>query len=135
MAISRWPIRQAASLLAFAACACPAWTQTKNLKPEMKQGSQPSARRVFWGDPLPDNAIMRLGSTRFRHPEEIDALLQEPVYPSQQEVKAIRAIEVLEHIGTKEAWKILEGLVRVPAGSKVTEEAKSSLERLAGKSR
>jgi WD40 repeat protein len=45
-------------------------------------------------------------------------------------VRALRAVEVLERIGTPKARQVLEGLARGAAGHRVTEEARLSLERL-----
>jgi hypothetical protein len=43
----------------------------------------------------------------------------------------LRAIEVLEHIGTPEARQVLDTLARGAAVARVTQEAKASLKRLA----
>jgi WD40 repeat protein len=45
-------------------------------------------------------------------------------------VRALRAVEVLERVGTPEALQILEGLARGAAGHRVTEDARLALARL-----
>jgi len=54
--------------------------------------------------------------------------LEQP--PSGDEIRALRAIEVLEHIGTTEAQRLLRSLARGAAGANSTREAQCSLERL-----
>ena len=51
-----------------------------------------------------------------------------------EEMQALRAVEVLEMIGTAEARKVLEGLARGAAECDLTREAKAALERLARRS-
>jgi hypothetical protein len=46
-------------------------------------------------------------------------------------LQSLRAIEVLELIGTPEAREILNGLAKGAPGHLITEEAKESLRRLA----
>jgi hypothetical protein len=43
----------------------------------------------------------------------------------------MRAVEVLEHIGTPDAREVLEKLTRGDPSARLTQEAKASLERLA----
>jgi hypothetical protein len=52
------------------------------------------------------------------------------VVPSRELLRVIRAIEVLEHIGTAEALQILKILAHGMPEGRVTREAKASLERL-----
>ena len=48
-----------------------------------------------------------------------------------EQVRGVRAVEVLEHIGTPEAQDILDSLARGTPEARLTQEAKTSLERLA----
>ncbi len=50
---------------------------------------------------------------------------------SPDQLRGIRAIEVLEHIGTPEARQVLETLAKGAPEARLTQEAKASLQRLA----
>jgi WD40 repeat protein len=50
--------------------------------------------------------------------------------PSGRHLQPVRAVEVLEHIGTPEARSILSQLTQGTPGLRLTEEAKGSLERM-----
>lgn len=50
--------------------------------------------------------------------------------PNMQWARAVRAVAVLEHIGTEEAKAVLKKLAEGEAGAKPTDEAKAALERL-----
>jgi hypothetical protein len=49
---------------------------------------------------------------------------------SRDVLQAVRAIEVLEHIGTTEAWQVLKKLAQGMPEARATREAKAALERL-----
>jgi hypothetical protein len=51
--------------------------------------------------------------------------------PSPERLRTLRAIEVLEHIGTPESQQVLKTLAQGAPESRLTEEAKTSLEHLA----
>ncbi len=48
-----------------------------------------------------------------------------------KKLQTLRAIEVLEHIGTPEAQEVLKSLAKGAPEARITHEAKGSLERLA----
>ena len=50
--------------------------------------------------------------------------------PSQDELRELRAIEVLEVIGTPSAQAVLESLVRGAPEARLTDEAASAVKRL-----
>jgi hypothetical protein len=63
----------------------------------------------------------------------IESLLQKHnATPPPDKLRALRAIDVLERIGTGEARQLLEQLARGAPGAKVTMEARDSLDRLQG---
>src|SRR5262245_23854510 len=65
-----------------------------------------------------------------RRLERLIALIeQSPLTPS--EVQAVRAVQVLERIGTPAARRVLRALARGAPQAPLTEEAKEALERLA----
>jgi hypothetical protein len=63
----------------------------------------------------------------------IEKLLGRLNYPltSPSTIRELRAVEVLEHIGTAEARQVLHKLALGASGSRLTDAAKASLERLA----
>ena len=62
------------------------------------------------------------------------ARLDGPV-PSPETLRGLRAVEVLELIGTAEAKEVLELLARGLAEARLTQEASASLGRLGQRSR
>src|SRR5207237_2340742 len=64
-----------------------------------------------------------------RRIERVLSRLKGPV-ASPKTIRELRAVEVLEHIGTPEARQVLHVLAQGAAGARLTEEAKASLERL-----
>ena len=65
-----------------------------------------------------------------RRAEEILARLSK-AEPTGEALRALRAIEVLEHIGTPEASRVLETLAKGAPEARLTRDAKASLGRLA----
>jgi WD40 repeat protein len=53
--------------------------------------------------------------------------------PHPEDLRAMRAVEILEHIGSAEARRFLETLARGSAEALLTLEARAALERLAGR--
>jgi RNA polymerase sigma factor (sigma-70 family) len=56
--------------------------------------------------------------------------LKPPPVPVGEPVRRLRAVEVLERLGTPEARRLLERLARGAAEARLTQEARASLERL-----
>jgi WD40 repeat protein len=67
--------------------------------------------------------------------KRIEKLLEKLEPWSGERLRARRATTVLEYVGTAEARKLLEGLVKGVPEAQLTEEAKASLERLARRAR
>jgi hypothetical protein len=70
--------------------------------------------------------------TRHRLEQILNTLSE---FPSSETLRTIRAIMVLERIGSTEAQRVLESLARGAPGARETEEAKASLERLKRRAR
>jgi hypothetical protein len=64
--------------------------------------------------------------------QRIEQLLAKLEPPSGERLRGLRALEVLEHIGTKEARQVLTNLSKGPAETRLTKEAEAALRRLAG---
>jgi hypothetical protein len=58
-------------------------------------------------------------------------LAQSQAGPFGEALRALRAVEVLEHIGTPEACQFLESLAQGASAARLTRDAKASLDRLA----
>ncbi len=80
----------------------------------------PAVRQALAGKPSPE-ARRRL--------EELARKLDGPVEDAE-EARAVRCVEVLEHIGSADARKLLEELSHGAAGARWTREATAALERL-----
>ena len=65
----------------------------------------------------------------------IEAILKKPRALSPETLQVVRAVEVLENIGTAEARELLKSLAKGVPEAVLTQEAKASLERLAEKYR
>jgi WD40 repeat protein len=79
--------------------------------------------------PALEAALKKNPSAEFRRRAE--PLLDGLTEPSVAQRPGIRAVEVLERIGTREARQVLEKLAEGAPGVRLTQEAKASLERLA----
>ena len=64
-----------------------------------------------------------------RRVEELLRKLDGPM-PSSGQLRDLRSVEVLEHIGTPEAKQVLQTLAKGAPEARLTQEAKASLERL-----
>jgi hypothetical protein len=86
---------------------------------------------------LGDAVELRLRQALDRNPsaenrrriEDLLARLDEAA-PSGEALRALRAIEVLEHIGTPEASRLLKALADGAPEARLTREAKAALQRL-----
>jgi hypothetical protein len=87
---------------------------------QLGESAGPALRQVLTDQPAAD---MR------RRVERLLEKLQQPAhYPER--LRVLRAIEVLEHMGTAEARQVLEQLASGVPEARATEDAKQSLERL-----
>ncbi len=101
-------------------------TRDKAAKELAKLGEQiePSLRKALEGQP----------SEEVRR--QIKAILDAPrAVPSGEALRTLRAIQVLERIGTPEARDVLKKLAAGAAGARQTREAQESLERLSRKAK
>jgi hypothetical protein len=61
---------------------------------------------------------------------QTDSLLEALRTPAGNRVRELRSLEVLEHIGTAEAKRVLQNLAQGAAESRLTQEAKAALRRM-----
>jgi HEAT repeat protein len=92
---------------------------------KLAERAEPALKKLLEGQPSPEAR---------RRAEAILAKLGGPVTSSEQ-LRTLRAIEALEHIGTPEARQVLEKLATGAAGARETEDARRSVERLKRKTR
>ena len=97
-------------------------TATKELETAAEQ-AQAAIRKEMKGNPTLE--------TRRRLEQILNTI---PDIPGPDTVRTIRAIMVLERIGSLESQSVLETLARGVPGARETEEARASLERLTRKS-
>src|SRR5690606_27035949 len=90
---------------------------------ELGDLAAPALQKALAGNPSPE-ASQRLA-----------ALLErlESAIPSPETARRIRAVEALESIGNPEARRLLDKLAAGPAEMRLTQEAKASAKRLAGR--
>jgi WD40 repeat protein len=88
------------------------------------ESAGPALRKVLDGRPAPEVR---------RRVEQLLKQLSPPV-SSAALLRGLRAIEVLEHIGTAEARQVLKDLTKGMLATRLTEEAKAALDRLASRS-
>jgi WD40 repeat protein len=89
---------------------------------EFGDTAEPALRALLQGSPSAES--------RKRAEKALAAILAEP---KAEALRVLRAIEILEHIGTPEACRVLEELRKGAPEAKVTREARASLDRLAGR--
>jgi WD40 repeat protein len=92
---------------------------TKELE-NVGAAAAPLLRKVLQGEPSPERK------------RRAELLLQQPQFPlrSPEAMRASRALEVLERIGTPEARQVLEALAQGTPEALLTREAKAALRRL-----
>jgi hypothetical protein len=90
---------------------------------ELGHFAEPSLKKVLDRQPSLE--------TRKRVEELLRKL--EEAGPSPEELRVLRAVEVLEMIGTPEAKGVLESLAKGAEEAELTRQAQASLRRLAGK--
>src|SRR5262249_58814508 len=83
--------------------------------------AEPALRKALEGKPSAEARRRIGGLLEIRGEEKIPA----------EQLRALRAIAVLERIGSPAAKEVLEALAKGAPGAKLTQEAKASLERLA----
>jgi hypothetical protein len=86
---------------------------------ELSDQAEPALRAVLARKPSAESR---------RRAEAILAQLDPAI--SRMRLRPLRAVEVLENIGTQEAEQILESLAKGASEARVTQEAKASLDRL-----
>jgi hypothetical protein len=89
----------------------------------MGEDAAPALRKALAGKPAPE--VRR----------RIESILKKARTFSPETLQVVRAVEVLENIGTLEARELLKSLADGVPEAVLTQEAKASLERLAEKSR
>jgi WD40 repeat protein len=86
---------------------------------ELDDLAEPALRKCLQGKPSPE----------VRHRVEL-RLLEIEQNKTPRRIRALRAIEVLEHIGSKEAQEVLNKIAKGAPQSRMTQEARASLARL-----
>jgi hypothetical protein len=85
--------------------------------------AEPALRRLLTG---PATAEARARAERL-----LDRLEADRATPTPQRLRALRAVEALERIGSAEARKLLEELARGADGAELTVDARAAMGRLA----
>jgi hypothetical protein len=95
-----------------------------------------TAEMARWGEVVADDLKRALrGKPSAEVKRRVERLLSglEPWRPlPAEQVRALRALEVLEHAGTARAEQVLRALARGAAAARLTREARAALDRLAG---
>jgi hypothetical protein len=92
---------------------------------KLGRGTEPALRRVLAGGPSAE--------VRRRAEALLERLESNPVPAGGEEIRQLRAVEVLGRIGTPEARRVLEALAGVAAEGRLTQEARAALDRLTRK--
>ncbi len=89
---------------------------------KLAETAEPALKKALAGDPSPE--------ARRRIERLLDKLKKDRLHPPADRVRSVRAVEVLELIGSAEARQVLTGLSRGAPEAQLTLEAKTALERL-----
>jgi tricorn protease-like protein len=89
---------------------------------ELGEAAGPALRKALAG---------RISAEARKRAEQLLADLEQPA-AAPKRLRVLRAIEVLEHLGTAEARQVLQALAGGLPQARLTQEAKASLRRLAG---
>jgi hypothetical protein len=83
-------------------------------------------------DALPILSVEMSGETRHHDAPALNSVVARlgRNSPSPNRLRGLRALQVLEDVGTPEARKVLESLADGAAGAPLTRDAKAALERL-----
>jgi hypothetical protein len=92
---------------------------------QLGEGAETAIREALKGKPSAE--------TKRRLDDLLEKLEHRALTPD--ELRGVRAVEALEHIGTPEARKLLEALADGAADARLTRDAKATLKRLGGRNR
>jgi hypothetical protein len=90
---------------------------TKELE-KLGPAAEPALRKALAANPPLDTS------------RRLEQLLERAAMIPSEELRQLRAIQVLEHVGTAEAKRLLETLAKGPEDARLTREAQASLGRL-----
>jgi hypothetical protein len=82
-------------------------------------------------EPLLRKALQEKPSAEVKR--RIDRILESPDFAASRRLRTVRAVEVLERIGSADARKLLENLAAGADAALMTEEARAAVERLQGR--
>jgi HEAT repeat protein len=89
---------------------------------KLAETAEPPLKKALAGDPSPE--------ARRRIEGVLDKLKKDRLNPPADRTRLVRAVEVLELIGSAEARQVLNALARGAPEAQITLEAKTALERL-----
>jgi hypothetical protein len=103
--------------------------QLDNASFAVREAAQNELIRLYFdAKPFLEAALEKKPSLETRH--RIESILSSPPNKPCESLAQLRAIEVLEYVGGKEARRGLEIMAKGAPNARLTQEAKESLERL-----